>query len=88
MAATSPATFSTGFNPTGIPGERITSTRRTPERNRAVGGKPNSYHLSGRARDSVPPPGMSMREYYTRLKAANPHLDVIFEGDHVHMEPR
>lgn len=54
----------------------------------------NSYHMrrdaSGNplARDSVPPAGMGMREYYRRLRAANPGLDVIFEGDHVHMEPR
>jgi hypothetical protein len=40
------------------------------------------------ARDSVPPPGMSMNEYHRRLQAANPHLDVINEGDHVHMEPK
>jgi hypothetical protein len=40
------------------------------------------------ARDSVPPPGMSMGEYHRRLKAANPGFDVINEGDHIHMEPR
>jgi hypothetical protein len=66
----------------------VTSTKRSVAHNRSVGGVPNSYHLSGRARDSVPPPGMSMSEYYRRLKAANPHLDVINEGDHIHMEPR
>lgn len=76
------------FNARGIPGETVTSTRRSPARNRAVGGVPNSYHLTGQARDSVPPPGMSMNEYHRRLKAANPHLDVINEGDHIHMEPR
>ena len=48
----------------------------------------NSYHLSGRARDSVPPPGMGMAEYATLLRRRNPHLDVINEVDHVHMEPR
>ncbi len=54
----------------------------------------NSYHtrrgLNGEALavDSVPPPGMTMQQYYQRLKAANPNLDVINEGDHVHMEPR
>jgi hypothetical protein len=31
---------------------------------------------------------MSMGEYAARLRAANPHLDVINEGDHVHIEPR
>lgn len=66
----------------------MTSTRRSAAHNRSVGGVANSYHLTGQARDSIPPPGMSMAEYYRRLKAANPHLDVINEGDHVHMEPR
>ncbi len=61
---------------------------RSASRNAAVGGKANSYHLTGQARDSVPPPGMSMATYYAKLKAANPHLDVINEGDHVHMEPK
>lgn len=77
-----------GFRPVGIPGEQVTSTRRTPARNRAVGGVPNSFHLSGQARDSVPPSGMSMDAYYRRLKALNPTLQVINEGDHVHIEPR
>jgi hypothetical protein len=76
------------FQPRGISGETVTSTRRSPARNRSVGGVANSYHLSGRARDSVPPPGMPMAEYHRRLSAMNPHLDVINEGDHVHMEPR
>ena len=83
-----------GFAPSGIPGEQVTSTYRTPARNREVGGVANSYHtrrgLDGKplARDSVPPRGMTMAEYHRRLKAMNPHLDVINEGDHVHMEPR
>ena len=76
------------FNPSGIPGERVTSTRRSAARNRAVGGVENSFHLSGRARDSVPPPGMSMGAYHARLQALNPGMDVINEGDHVHIEPR
>ena len=66
----------------------MTSTKRSPERNRAVGGVANSFHLTGQARDSVPPAGMSMNEYYRRLKAANPDKDVINEGDHIHMEPK
>lgn len=85
---TSAATLAAGFEVRGIAGEQVTSTSRTPERNRAVGGKPNSYHLSGMARDSVPPAGMSMAEYAKRLQALNPNYEVINEGDHVHIEPR
>ncbi len=71
-----------------MPGERVTSTKRSPAKNRAVGGVENSYHLSGRARDSVPPAGMSMAAYAAALRRANPGYDVINEGDHVHIEPR
>lgn len=90
MAATSPAAFA----PKGMGGESITSTYRTPQHNRSVGGVSNSFHtrrgMDGRplARDSVPPSGMSMGEYHRRLVAMNPGLDVINEGDHIHMEPK
>jgi len=90
VAATLPA----GFAPKGIEGETVTSTFRTAARNKAVGGVANSYHkLRGPdgkalARDSTPPPGMSMNEYYRRLVALNPGLEVIKERDHVHMEPK
>lgn len=72
----------------------MTSGYRSPAHNRKVGGVSNSYHMrrypdgSPMARDSVPPPGMGMAEYAHRLQALNPHLEVINEGDHVHMEPR
>lgn len=81
-----------GFN--GLPGEQVTSTYRDAAHNRRVGGVPNSYHMrrdaqgNPMARDSVPPPGMSMSTYAAELRRRNPHLDVINEGDHVHMEPR
>jgi uncharacterized protein YcbK (DUF882 family) len=71
-----------------LPGERVTSTTRSAARNKAVGGVANSYHLTGQARDSVPPAGMSMAAYAAELARLNPHLEVINEGDHVHMEPR
>lgn len=61
---------------------------RSAARNKAVGGVANSYHLTGKARDSVPPPGMAMAEYARQLARLNPGLDVINEGDHVHMEPK
>lgn len=82
------------FSPKGVNAAGITSTYRTPEHNRAVGGVPDSYHTrrgpDGRALaiDSVPPPGMTMRAYYQALKRQNPNLDVINEGDHIHLEPR
>src|SRR5688500_6185278 len=37
---------------------RVTSTKRTFARNRAVGGVPNSFHLSGRAIDVARKPGV------------------------------
>lgn len=82
------------FNPVGIPGERVTSTYRTPEHNREVGGVPNSWHTrkgpDGRplAIDSVPPAGMTLASYAANLRRLNPNLDVILERDHVHREPR
>lgn len=82
------ATLPEGFQPQGLPGERITSTMRSAARNKAVGGVANSYHLTGKARDSVPPPGMAMAEYARQLARLNPGLQVINEGDHVHMEPK
>jgi len=72
----------------------VTSTYRTPAHNADVGGVPNSYHTrrgpDGRplARDSVPPRGMSMSAYAAELRRLNPDLDVINEGDHVHLEPK
>jgi len=82
------------FDPRGVRGEQIISAYRDPAHNRRVGGVPNSFHTrrdrqgKALARDSVPPPGMSMTAYADLLRRQNPHLDVINEGDHVHMEPR
>lgn len=82
------------FNPKGIAGETVTSGYRTPAHNAKVGGVSNSFHtrkdFAGRpmARDSVPPRGMSMAAYAMRLRQQNPDLDVINEGDHVHLEPK
>lgn len=78
----------------GVEGERVTSGYRNPEHNRRVGGVKNSYHTrrfkngNPMARDSVPPPGMSMAAYAAQLQRLNPDMKVINEGDHVHMEPR
>jgi hypothetical protein len=71
-----------------IPGIVVTSRQRTPEKNRAVGGVPNSYHLTNNARDFVPPKGMDMRTLAAELKALyGSDYDVINEGNHIHVEP-
>lgn len=75
------------------PGAQETSGYRTPQHNKDVGGVPNSYHTrrdaagNPLAHDFVPPPGMSMAELHADLARRNPSLDVINEGDHVHIEP-
>lgn len=38
-----------------VPSLRLTSTRRSPDHNRRVGGSAGSYHLVGRAADYVGP---------------------------------
>lgn len=76
------------FEYTPVPGAQETSAYRSPADNKRVGGVANSYHLTDQARDFVPPPGMGMGELHAALTAANPHLDVINEGDHVHIEPK
>lgn len=70
-----------------IPGVRVTSRQRSPAKNASVNGAANSYHLTDQARDFVPPPGMSMGDLYRSVKAAQPGMQVINEGDHVHVEP-
>lgn len=76
------------FSFTPVPGAHVTSGYRSAADNRRVGGVANSFHLSGRARDFTPPPGMSMDELYRETLRLNPGLDVINEGDHVHIEPK
>lgn len=72
----------------GETGGRVTSGLRTADHNAAVGGVPNSYHLTGQARDAVPPPGVTLADYSKALRARFPDADVIQERDHVHIEPR
>lgn len=76
-----------------IPGTIVTSRQRSVERNKQVGGNPNSFHIPDRARDFVPPKGMSLTEFGARVKAI-PELkgtDAVYnsEGhhDHLHLEP-
>lgn len=72
------------------PGLRPTSGRRTPERNRAVGGVERSFHLAGRACDF----GGSRQEIRHALRTALAQRvnwgctgpeEVIDEGDHLHV---
>ena len=63
----------------------VTSVHRTPERNRAVGGVPNSFHLSGRAVDIARRPGVRHSEVEAAFKSAGyVLLESLDEGDHSH----
>ena len=65
---------------------RVTSTHRSPEHNRRVGGVPNSWHLAGRAIDIARAPGVSHGEIAAAFRAAGYHLiESLDEGDHTHL---
>jgi uncharacterized protein YcbK (DUF882 family) len=71
-----------------IPGIVVTSRQRSAAKNKEVGGAANSYHLTDKARDFVPPKGMDMGGLASKLKSIyGAGFDVINEGDHVHVEP-
>ena len=89
-APAAPGTFGAQIESTVaglIPGATITSGARTPEKNAAVGGVSDSYHLSDNARDYRPPAGVSTAQMAAALKVKMPGFDVIDEGTHVHVEP-
>jgi hypothetical protein len=68
----------------GVP-VQITSGLRTAAHNAAVGGVPNSAHLTGNAVDFVPQ-GMSSTDAVTRLAQAGiPFDQLIDEGSNVHI---
>lgn len=69
-----------------IPGITVTSGARTPQHNAEVGGVPNSFHLSGQARDILPPQTPQQAQAVRQWAAQN-GMEVINEGDHWHIEP-
>lgn len=65
---------------------RVTSLRRSPERNRRVGGVHNSYHLSGQAIDIARRPGVSHAAIVAAYRNAGYSLiEALDEGDHTHL---
>jgi len=52
-------------------GKRITilSAYRTPAYNKAVGGRPKSQHVEGRALDLQPPDGVTVRQFFDAVVA-------------------
>ena len=63
----------------------VTSIHRTVERNRLVGGVPNSFHLSGRAIDVARKPGVTHDQIANALRRAGYNLlESLDEGDHSH----
>ena len=64
---------------------RVTSTRRSPEHNRRVGGVRNSFHLSGRAIDIARRSGVSHSAIAAAYRNAGYYLvESLDEGDHSH----
>ena len=64
---------------------QVTSTYRSPEHNRAVGGVSNSYHLRGRAIDIARRRGVSHYQIAAAYRAAGYSLaESLDEGDHSH----
>ena len=64
---------------------RVTSTFRSPEHNRRVGGVANSFHLSGRAIDIARRPGIRHWQIDAALRQAGFSLiESLDEGDHSH----
>lgn len=82
---TMPADLDQAFASLGnaFPGSRITSTVRSPQHNRDVGGVPNSQHLRGTAADFVVE-GPQKAAFIA--EAQRQGFEAIDEGDHIHLE--
>jgi len=64
---------------------RVTSTRRSVQHNRDVGGVPNSFHLSGRAVDIARRAGVNHRMIESAfIRAGYRLIESLDEGDHSH----
>lgn len=64
----------------------VTSTVRSPEHNRKVGGTKNSWHLKGRAIDIARKPGVSHAQVVEGYRRAGFQvLEQLDEGDHSHL---
>jgi hypothetical protein len=64
---------------------QVTSTFRSPEHNRRVGGVANSFHLSNRAIDIARKPGISHGQIAAAYRTAGYSLaESLDEGDHSH----
>ena len=65
---------------------QVTSTYRSPEHNRRVGGVANSYHLRNRAIDIARRPGVTHGQIVAAYRAAGFSLaEALDEGDHTHI---
>ena len=65
---------------------QVTSTYRSPEHNRRVGGVANSYHLRNRAIDIARRPGVRHAQIVAAYRAAGYSLaEALDEGDHTHI---
>lgn len=65
---------------------QVTSTYRSPEHNRRVGGVRNSFHLSGRALDIARRAGISHGDVVAAYRNAGYQLvEALDEGDHSHL---
>lgn len=68
------------------PAVRLSSFIRSPAHNAKVGGRANSYHLSGLAADFVVPASDRAR-FVGWLRMKFPRgCDIVDEGDHIHVE--
>lgn len=63
----------------------VTSWGRSPARNHAVGGHPNSYHMLFLAADVVLDAGESKVDFISDAKRLG--LKALDEGDHIHLQP-